>query len=253
MTYPRPPLIPSPLFAATKSIADLASSHFPLSSSSSSFVNWDEGGEWGGLIILLSMVYYPGPPHSDQFPHTLIRTTSGNCVTSSMHPLGLILSVSGCVNPPRHHSSDNDGFFSYTLIPPPPYLSHSIISLPNLSPVCSFYISLSSNYCITSPISLLVDFHSLLLISPITLSPRRSSLSTPLLSICSTPICLVFLHFTSLCFNRIFSSPSDMYAPFFPLCLLSSHILFLHPCSYLITPLYTTCLDQIGLARFSLA
>ena len=138
---------------------------------------------------------------SDRCPHALICTPSTSCANSVMHPLGVTLSFYGCVDPPSHHSPDNYDFPPYTLTPAPPYISHSIISLPPISLARSFCLSLSSNYCINSPLSLLATHHSLLLISPLTLSPRRSSLSTPLRSARSTPLCLffsIFLHSASI-------------------------------------------------------
>ena len=86
---------------------------------------------------------------------------------------------------------------------PPSSLSISLIHLsPSFLPCArSLSLSLSSNYCIISPLSILETCHSLLSISPLTLSPRHSSLSTPLRYSRSTPLRLVysiFLHYASI-------------------------------------------------------
>ena len=86
----------------------------------------------------------------------------------------------------------------------------------------------------------------------LSLSPRRYSLSTMLLSACSSPFCLVLIHFTSPHFNQTCSLPSHLSDLLWPLHLLSAHLWFLSSCSSLLTTLFTCHLDQIGLDRLSL-
>ena len=144
-------------------------------------------------------------------------------------------------------------FFLYTLTPPLPYLSHAIISIRPLYCARSLCLSLSSNYWITSPLSLLETWFSIFSISPPTLFLRCYYLFTLLRSACSTPLHLVFLHFPSLRFNRIWSSPSAISDILFPLRLLSDNILFIPSWTSLINLLCTAHPDQIGFAWLGLA
>ena len=134
-------------------------SNLPLSPS---FVNWDGGGEGGGrgMLILTSPLYDPIHPHSDHYPHALIRTPSGNCATSSMPLLGPTLSFSGRFNPPL--------------------ITRQTMTIYSLTSYLSLYFSLyfSSNYCITSPLSFLVTFQPFFLISHSLLSLSPHSLLT---------------------------------------------------------------------------
>ena len=151
------------------------------------------GSRWGeGGLILPPPLYDPSrpAPPSKRCTHTLIRAPSANCSASAMPPLWPDAFLFWPrLSSPRHFPK-NDYFF---LHPQPPFS----LSLP---PIClSNY--LSSNYCITSPLSILETCQSILSIYHPNISPRSSYTSTHFAPICllqSSPPRFSLFSFTPL-------------------------------------------------------
>ena len=118
------------------------------------------------MLLIPSPLYNPRHPHSDLCPHASILAPSSNYVTSTRHPLVMVVSFSIRVEPPPHQFPDNN-------ISPPSLswlIQHFLTRIYlSLYIYISFSLSLflffsSSISCITSPLSLLMTYHSPFLI-----------------------------------------------------------------------------------------
>ena len=136
-------------------------------------------GRWGGGADATTPATVRSKPlPSDRCTLDLIHPPSEKRAISAMPPIGLTLSFSGCFNTPPHHSPNNENLPTYTLIPPPPYLSTSSLSL-----YLSLFISFSLSPKIIESPHLLVSWWPATLQSWYLLSlSLRSTLLLPLRS-----------------------------------------------------------------------
>ena len=83
-------------------------------------------------MLLPYLLHNPIRPHSKFFPYALILFPSKNCITSEMHPFGLVVSFSIRIETPLITRPTTK--FLFPISPPPSHasLSHSSFSLPSL-------------------------------------------------------------------------------------------------------------------------
>ena len=118
------------------------------------------------MLLIPSPLYNPRHPHSDLCPHASILAPSSNYVTSTRHPLVMVVSFSIRVEP----LLINFPTITFSPLHSPPLLPHFLTRIYlSLYIYISFSLSLfllfsSSISCITSPLSHLMTYHSPFLI-----------------------------------------------------------------------------------------